>query len=475
MNKNQLLRQLPSVNDIIKHEKADQLTEEYNRDLLIQGIRDELEYQRRKILKLLDKERFEEAEAIVDSLTLEKILDNIASNLEKEFRPQLAPVVNGTGVIVHTNLGRSLLSKEAKEMVEMVASHYNTLEIDRNTGERGSRYDNVEELICRLTGAEAAFVVNNNAAAVLLAISTFASGKEIIISRGELIEIGGSFRIPAVMEQGGADLVEVGTTNKVYIEDYAREINENTGMLLKVHTSNYKVVGFTEEVGLDQLVQLGHKYDIPVLDDLGSGVFLDMTEFGLEREPTVAERVEAGGDIVTFSGDKILGGPQAGIIVGRKDLIEKMKKHPLTRAVRVDKYTLAALEGTLKAYLRPETVIDKIPTLNMLSLDRDDLREPAKELQASLKDVLPDNIKCQIEEDISRVGGGAYPLSELPTLTVTIDWPGVGASKIASALRSHYPPIFTRIKDEKLVIDLRTLQEGDQEIIIDAFKELEVE
>ena len=475
MNKNQLLRQLPSVNDIIKHEKADQLTEEYNRDLLIQGIRDELEYQRRKILKLLDKEKFEEAEAIVDSLTLEKILDNIASNLEKEFRPQLAPVVNGTGVIVHTNLGRSLLSKEAKDMVEMVASHYNTLEIDRNTGERGSRYDNVEELICRLTGAEAAFVVNNNAAAVLLAISTFASGKEIIISRGELIEIGGSFRIPAVMEQGGADLVEVGTTNKVYIEDYAREINENTGMLLKVHTSNYKVVGFTEEVGLDQLVQLGHKYDIPVLDDLGSGVFLDMTEFGLEREPTVAERVEAGGDIVTFSGDKILGGPQAGIIVGRKDLIEKMKKHPLTRAVRVDKYTLAALEGTLKAYLRPETVIDKIPTLNMLSLDRDDLREPAKELQASLKDVLPDNIKCQIEEDISRVGGGAYPLSELPTLTVTIDWPGVGASKIASALRSHYPPIFTRIKDEKLVIDLRTLQEGDQEIIIDAFKELEVE
>jgi len=475
MNKNQLLRQLPSVNDIIKHGKADQLTEKYNRDLLIQGIRDELEYQRRKILKLIDKERFEEAEIIVDSLTLEKILDNIASNLEKEFRPQLAPVVNGTGVIVHTNLGRSLLSKEAKEMVEMVASHYNTLEIDRNTGERGSRYDNVEELICRLTGAEAAFVVNNNAAAVLLAISTFASGKEIIISRGELIEIGGSFRIPAVMEQGGADLVEVGTTNKVYIEDYAREINENTGMLLKVHTSNYKVVGFTEEVGLDQLVQLGHEYDIPVLDDLGSGVFLDMTEFGLEREPTVAERVEAGGDIVTFSGDKILGGPQAGIIVGRKDLIEKMKKHPLTRAVRVDKYSLAALEGTLKAYLRPETVIDRIPTLNMLSLDRDDLREPAEELEDSLKEVLPDKVICQIEEDISRVGGGAYPLSELPTLTVTIDWPGVGASKIASALRSHYPSIFTRIKDEKLVIDLRTLQEGDQEIIIEAFKNLEVE
>jgi len=475
MNKNQLLRRLPAVNDIIKHEKADQLTEEYNRDLLIQGIRDELENQRRKLLKLVDKGQTEQAEAEVDSLTVEGLLANVASNLEKEFRPQLAPVVNATGVIVHTNLGRSLLSKEAKEMVEMVASHYNTLEMDRNTGERGSRYDNVEELICRLTGAEAAFVVNNNAAAVLLAISTFASGKEIIISRGELIEIGGSFRIPSVMEQGGADLVEVGTTNKVYIDDYAREINENTGMLLKVHTSNYKVVGFTEEVGLDELVQLGHKHDIPVLDDLGSGVFLDMTEFGLEREPTVAERVKAGGDIVTFSGDKILGGPQAGIIVGRKDLLEKMKKHPLTRAVRVDKYTLAALEGTLKAYLRPETVIEKIPTLNMLSLDRDDLREPAEKLQAALKDILPQTANCQIEDDISRVGGGAYPLSELPTLTVTVDWPGPGASKIASALRAHYPPVFTRIKDEKMVIDLRTLQEGDQEIIVDAFKELEVE
>ncbi|MGM0421352.1 MAG: L-seryl-tRNA(Sec) selenium transferase [Bacillota bacterium] len=475
MNKNQLLRRLPAVNDIIASEEIENLIVQYNRDLVLSAIRRKLDEIRREILSLLDQDRFDEAKARLDRLTIAQILEKVEDELKAEFQPQLAPVVNATGVIVHTNLGRSLLSEQAQNMVELAARHYTTLEIDRKTGERGSRYDNVEDLLCRLTGAEAAFVVNNNAAAVLLAVSALAAGREIIISRGELVEIGGSFRVPSVMKQGGADLVEVGTTNKVYIEDYAREIRKETGLLLKVHPSNYRIVGFTEEVALQELVQLGHEKGVPVLDDLGSGVFLDMTRFGLESEPTVAERVAAGADIVTFSGDKILGGPQAGIVVGKKEYIDIMKKHPLTRAVRVDKYTLAALEGTLKAYLRPETVVENIPTLKMLSYSREDLRDKAEKLRDGLRERLPQQVTCQIEEDVSRVGGGAYPLSELPTLTVTLAWSAVNAEHIAQQLRTHYPPIFTRIAAEKIIFDLRTIQVGDLDIIFQAAAELEVD
>jgi len=471
MDKNKLLRKLPAVNDLLQEEKVEQLIAEYNRELVVKEIRRVLNEAREELLGLLAEGRLERAEKLSSKLSPANLLERLQRALEERMRPNLAPAVNATGVIVHTNLGRSLLSRRAREMLEMAGSSYTTLEIDRQTGERGSRYDSVEELLCELTGAEAAFVVNNNAAAVLLALSALAADREVIISRGELIEIGGSFRIPDVMKQGGARLVEVGTTNKVYPEDYEEAITEETALLLKVHTSNYRVMGFTRDVELAELVEVGRKHGLPVLDDLGSGVFLDMEEFGLQPEPTAAERVAAGADIVTFSGDKILGGPQAGIIVGNREYINRLKRHPLTRAVRVDKFTLAALEGTLKAYLDPERVIEEIPTLKMLSLSDVELEERARDLLKSIKELLPgEGFTVEVEKDISRVGGGAYPLSELTTRIVSLRWLDGEIEQLAAAIRTGYPPVFTRLADERMIFDLRTLQQGDEEIICRALK-----
>ncbi len=475
MDKNKLLRRLPAVNDLLEEETAEQLIAEHNRELVVKEIRRVLDEARSEMLGLLAEGDLERAEKLSSKLSPANLLKRLERALQEKMRPNLAPAVNATGVIVHTNLGRSLLSQRAREMVEMAGSHYTTLEIDRQTGERGSRYDNIEELLCELTGAEAAFVVNNNAAAVLLALSALAAGQEVIISRGELIEIGGSFRIPDVMKQGGARLVEVGTTNKVYAEDYEEAITEETALLLKVHTSNYRVVGFTRDVDLEELVEVGRKHDLPVLDDLGSGVFLNMEEFGLQPEPTAAERVAAGADIVTFSGDKILGGPQAGIIVGKSDYIARLKKHPLTRAVRVDKYTLAALEGTLKAYLDPEGVIEEIPTLKMLSLGDAELRERAEDLKQSIKQSInnllsDEGFSVEVEKDISRVGGGAYPLSELPTRIVSLRWSAGEIDRLAAAIRISYPPVFTRLADDRIIFDVRTLQSGDEKIICRALE-----
>jgi len=471
MDKNKLLRRLPAVNDLLEEEAAEQLIVEFNRELVVKEIRRVLDEARAELLGLLAEGDLQRAEKLSGKLSPANLLERLERALEERLRPNLAPAVNATGVIVHTNLGRSLLSRRAKEMMEMAGSHYTTLEIDRQTGERGSRYDNIEELLCELTGAEAAFVVNNNAAAVLLALSALAAGREVIISRGELIEIGGSFRIPDVMKQGGARLVEVGTTNKVYAEDYEEAITEETALLLKVHTSNYRVVGFTRDVKLEELVEVGRKHDLPVLDDLGSGVFLDMKEFGLQPEPTAAERVAAGADIVTFSGDKILGGPQAGIVVGKSEYIARLKKHPLTRAVRVDKYTLAALEGTLKAYLDPEGVIDEIPTLKMLSLGDAELKESAEGLKQAIKKLLPgEEFSVEVEKDISRVGGGAYPLSELPTRIVSLRWSAGKIDRVAAAIRTGYPPVFTRLADDRMIFDVRTLQQDDEDIICRALE-----
>ncbi len=475
MLKNEILRQLPAVDDVLNWKETQKLSEQYNRSWVKEMTQNCINNRRQRLLRALEEKSAEQVKDIDKNITdREEILQDIKKSLKSKSRPKLAPAVNATGIVVHTNLGRSLYSEKAREMIDLAAQHYTTLEIDRKSGERGSRYEKVSDLLCELTGAEDAFIVNNNAAAVLLALSTFARGKEVIISRGELVEIGGSFRIPDVMEQSGAKLIEVGTTNKVYRKDYERAINENTALLLKVHTSNYQIMGFTEEVEVEELKDLGQEYELPVLDDLGSGTMFDMREFGLNYEPTLPERVEAGGDIITCSGDKILGGPQAGIVLGRKKYIEKMKENPLTRALRVDKITLAAMEGTLKSFYDRTQAVKEIPTLKMIDADEEELRERAEKLKEKLlAATVSQDVVITLEKDASQVGGGAFPVSELPTWTVKINL-GYDPEEAARQLRTSYPPIFCRIADNSMIFDVRTLVSGDIKKIVSAWAELEV-
>ena len=344
--KQNYLKKIPAVNDLLATERGQELVDLYTHDLVVEGIRETIDRLRTWILET-NLEELQTKEIVVST---EEILDQVDEYLAKKTSDQLVSAVNATGVVVHTNLGRSLLCSSAQEKLQQLAASYSTLEIDRQSGARGSRYELVEGLLTEITGAEAGLVVNNNAAAVLLVLSALCQGQEAVIARGQLVEIGGSFRIPEVMKQSGAELKEIGTTNRVHKTDYEEAINETTGMLLKVHTSNYRVEGFSKEVALAELVEVGEKADIPVVEDLGSGILVDLTPWGLSYEPTVQESIAAGADLVTFSGDKLLGGPQAGIIVGKENYIEQLKKHQLNRALRVDKFTLGALEATLQEY-----------------------------------------------------------------------------------------------------------------------------
>ena len=466
--KEKLLRQIPSVNDILDFPKTKKLINKFSRPIVVEGIRSITDEIRSEILKS-DEEELEDYK-----INKKFIIKKLEKYIKDWSEPNLAPAINGTGVVVHTNLGRSLLSESAIKSLNSVARNYSTLEINRKSGERGSRYDNVTDLLQELTGAETAMVVNNNAAAVMLALNTIADGKEVIIPRGELVEIGGSFRIPDVMERSGAELVGIGATNKVHLEDYKNAVTENTGLLLKVHTSNYKIVGFTKEVKLKNLVNYAHTHDLPVMDDLGSGILLDLREEGFNYEPTVQERVEAGTDIVTFSGDKLLGGPQAGIIVGKKKYINKMKKNPLTRALRVDKFTLASLEATLKEYKDQKSAKQNIPTLRMLTENLNNIKNRAQKLTNMLANKnLNKKYKFNIKKDISKVGGGAFPLEELETYVLEIKNEKLSASELSYKLRMNYPPIFSRIQDEKLILDFRTIKNEDLDIILKALKEIE--
>ena len=466
--KQKLLSQIPSVNDLLDNNKIEKFIDEFSRQIVLDGIREVTDEIRNDILNSTDMELKDY------DLSKELIIDKVEVYLKNFSQPNLAPAINGTGVVVHTNLGRSLLSEAAIQSLTEVARNYSTLEIDRKSGERGSRYDNVTGLLQELTGAETAMVVNNNAAAVMLALNTIAEGKEVIIPRGELVEIGGSFRIPDVMKRSGAKLVEIGATNKVYLNDYINAITENTGLLLKVHTSNYKVVGFTTGVELKDLVEYAHNHDLPVMDDLGSGIFVDLTKDGFNYEPTVQERVEAGADVVTFSGDKLLGGPQAGIIVGKKKYIDKMKKNPMTRALRVDKFTLASLEATLKEYKNMEKARENIPTLRMLTEDITNIKKRAEKLYDLIKNSeLINDFVVELEKDIAKVGGGAFPLEELDTYILKIKSDKYSTSDLSYKLRMNYPPIFSRIKDDKLILDFRTIKEADLDYIIEALEEIE--
>jgi L-seryl-tRNA(Ser) seleniumtransferase len=459
----ELLRSLPGVDHVLDLLGQSGAAVSTPRSVAVRCVREVLSRLRDEILAAegIETVRPVSEDSIV-SMVRDAIGDAMSFNLKH--------VVNATGVVIHTNLGRSLLPEKAAEHLTRIAGKYSNLEFDLSKGVRGSRYSAVEDILCELTGAEAAMVVNNNAGAVFLALDTLARGREVIVSRGQLVEIGGSFRIPDVMARSGACLVEIGTTNRTHLADYEKAITEETALLLKVHTSNYSVVGFTAEVPLTELVSLGKRFNIPVMEDLGSGSFVDFSKYGLAKEPTVQEAIKAGVDVVTFSGDKMLGGPQAGIILGKKVLIEKIKKNPMNRALRIDKMTLAALEATLHIYRDEQDAISSIPTLRMLTLPKQVITRRAKRLKKRLDNWEESHLNILLLDGSSRVGGGALPLQDLPTTLVGIEIDKVSASALEQFMRGFDPPIVGRIEDDRFLIDLRTVQKGEEGFIENCLK-----
>lgn len=460
-----LLRKLPSVDEVLRQDKIKGLLAEYPRSLVVEAARSALEEKRREILDNPAGQAPNFGDGYLDTINgrVERLVLNYS-------RPGLRPVINATGVVLHTNLGRALLSENARRVIYGVASGYANLELDLETGKRGSRYAPLEPLLSRLTGAEAALAVNNNAAAVLLALSTVAKGREVVVSRGQLVEIGGSFRIPEVMEQSGARLVEIGSTNKTRPDDYRRAIGEHTALLLHVHTSNYRIIGFTQETSVADMVEIGRQSGLPVMSDLGSGFLVDLSRYGLPWEPTVREVLAAGPDIVTFSGDKLLGGPQAGIIVGKRQYIDKMKKNPLTRAIRIDKLTVAAMEATLREYLDEEKAITAVPTLRMLTASLPSLEEKARALCRLLAERLGGRAELSVEKSSSAVGGGAMPTAELPAAVVTVKPNHTSLNDLLLALRRNEPAVIGRAQDDRLYLDVRTIMDEEFILLADALE-----
>lgn len=400
----------------------------------------------------------------------EVIFKKVEKELEIFSQFYLKRVINATGTILHTNLGRARLGEKQIEHVTNVAKNYSNLEYKIDEGKRGSRHDIIEQLIRQVTGAEAAMVVNNNAAAVYLILRALAKEKEVVVSRGQLVEIGGSFRISAIMEESGAKLVEVGTTNKTHLFDYEQAITEETAMLMKVHTSNFKVIGFTHSVDSSDLIELRKQHkDLIFYEDLGSGALYDFKKQGIGDEPLVKEVLELGADIVSFSGDKLLGGPQAGIIAGKKELISKLKKHQLARVLRVDKMTFAALEATLKSYALGENALAEIPTIRDIIEPVNEIQKKAKRFKSQLLE-LNGHYQCSIKEDFSQIGGGTMPDEELPTFVAAVSHSILSSEQIATSLRQFTPSIVTRQKDENVILDFRTVTEEELPIILDAFK-----
>ena len=445
-----LLRLLPAVDEMLKNPSLVPLTQSIPRPLLLQAIRDTLTQLREDLLEgVLDTKTAPHTKDDFTDLMLKRLI----SQKRSLSRSNLRPLINATGVVLHTNLGRSILGEYAVKAIHDAAVGYTNLELDLSTGKRGSRYAPVEQLLTKLTGAEGALVVNNNAGAVLLALSTLAKGQEVIVSRGQLVEIGGAFRIPEVMAQSGAHLIEVGATNKTYPADYQKAVTEDTALLLHVHTSNYRIIGFTRETSVAELVSLG----LPVMSDLGSGSLVDFSSFGLPAEPTVQQVVKEGAHVVTFSGDKLLGGPQAGIIVGKKEYIDRMKSNPLNRALRIDKFTVAALEATLRQYLEPNTMWEKIPTLNMLTVDNNVLKQRAQDLSTRLSTECGQWAIFSVIQTDSAVGGGAMPTAQLPSWGVEVAPVEMSAFTLSGLLRDEDPAVIGRLQDNKLLMDMRTI------------------
>ncbi|HPL53668.1 MAG TPA: L-seryl-tRNA(Sec) selenium transferase [Bacillota bacterium] len=457
-DKNNLLSNIPSVDELMREKDIERLTSAYHRAAVVEGIREYLKDYRRLLLSLEEEENPAE-------ISSPDMIKGIIEKVNDMMRNNLVNVVNATGVVLHTNLGRSPLAESAMNAILDIAPRYSNLEMDLESGDRGSRYSHVEELICRLTGAQAAMVVNNNAAAVMLVLSTMAKGREVVVSRGQLVEIGGSFRVPDVMEQSGVTLVEIGTTNKTHVSDYEKAVNENTAAFMKVHTSNYRILGFTSQVESEDMVALGRRLGLPVIEDLGSGMLMDLTEFGLPYEPTVQKAIKAGMDVVTFSGDKMLGGPQAGIIAGSRKYIDSMKKNPLTRAVRIDKLTLAALEGTLRLYSDRELALAQIPVLRMLTFNMEELGKRAKRLSLRLRKTLGTMADVNIADEFSEVGGGSMPLHKMPTKAVLIKPDSVSLTELEEMLRKYKTPVIARISRDRLILDVRTIMDDEYETV----------
>jgi L-seryl-tRNA(Ser) seleniumtransferase len=445
-----LLRELPSIDRLLKHKRCAILLSRYHRDFVIEHCRG-----------VLDQLRADIRRGAATAIDEAQVIERLESRLRLKSQPGHIRVINATGTILHTNLGRALLSRAAIDAMNAVADQPINLEYDLDAGRRGKREEALEGLLIDLTGAEAATVVNNNAAAVLLALNSLAQGKEVIVSRGELIEIGGSFRIPEIMAKSGALLKEVGSTNRTHPADYESAITENTALLLKVHTSNYKVVGFTAEVTLEELVAIGDKHELPVMEDLGSGALIDLSRYGLPKEPVVAERIQVGAGVVTFSGDKILGGPQAGLIVGKKEWIAKMSKNHLQRALRCGKLTLAALEATLRRYRQSPNIVDEIPTLKAFTRPLEEIRVLGQGLLPRLKSALGGEFEMELQESTAQIGSGALPTEELPTVAISVRHRKLSANALAEKFRRADPPIIGRINDDRFLLDLRTIFNAD--------------
>lgn len=463
MNKQNLLSGLPSVDEVMKSKEGKAWLHKFPRVYVVRAIREIIQRQREAILE----SRFEEASPA-------DLLPEIERRIEKLSEFSLRTVINATGVVIHTNLGRSVLSDEILGQVTKIAGSYSNLEYNLEKGERGKRYFHVRRLLREITGAEDGIIVNNNAAAVLVCLTALAKGREVIVSRGELVEIGGSFRIPDVMASSGAILKEVGATNKTHQYDYEKAINDNTALLLKVHQSNFRMVGFTEALSIEDMAALGKKCGLPVMFDLGSGCLVDLKPYGIHIEPTVQEIVKAGADIVTFSGDKLLGGPQAGVIVGKKELIENIAKNPLMRAVRVDKMTLAAFEATLRCYLDEETAREKIPTVSMLLQEPEKIRDRAKKIARLLiRGISAENgniVKIEVVEDVSQSGGGSLAEIPLRTFVVSINPKKISVNDLEGRLRLGIPPVIARIKDGALILDARTIRNNEVELLVQAVR-----
>jgi len=462
--KKDLLRHLPKIDEVILLLEKQDIYAKASREIVREACRDIVQKLRDRILTASDKQLPAlSSDAASAARSVEEIIDGL-------YRYQLKRLVNATGVILHTNLGRAPLCPEALDRILEVGRGYSNLEFNLDRGERGLRYDHVSRLLCALTGAEDALIVNNNAAAVLLVLNTLAERKEAIVSRGELIEIGGEFRIPDVMTKSNSVLREVGTTNRTRLSDYERAIGPSTGVILKVHTSNYRIIGFTEEAELTPLVELGKQHGIPVFDDLGSGCLIDLAAHGLQHEPTVREVLASGVDVVTFSGDKLLGGPQAGIIVGKKEIVARIKKNPLNRALRIDKFTLAALEATLIHYLEPDAASRTLRSLKALTEPQSDVKKRARKLIQKLKRANIANLTYELKEAKAAAGGGSLPTEDIPTFVVAVQHAKMPASRMESKLRSVTVPVIVRVDQDEILLDLRTVAEDEFGFILDGLK-----
>lgn len=464
--KQEALRKLPSIDEIINLPEIAQLAEEHNHDLVVKIAREVVDEIRSEIIKGEDKADLEQI------VSPENVAKQIISRTEKKFRPSLRHSINAAGIVLHTGLGRALLPQAALRQINDAAKGYCNLAADIKTGQRGSRQIHFENILCELTGADAATAVNNNAAATMLVLNTLAAGKEVIISRGQLVEIGGAFRMPDVMESSGAVMREVGTTNKTHLRDYANAINENTGAIIRVHMSNYRIVGFFEEPGIEELAELAKEHNIALIDDLGSGALVDLENYGLEREPMIRESIAAGVDAACFSGDKLIGGPQSGIIVGKEKAINAMKKNPLARALRIGKLEVAALEATLKLFLDPNKLNENHPTYHMFSLTPEQLEPRAQAMAEILRKKLPKAGDFEVVDGESQVGSGSVPAQTMPSKLLSVKPSTISTDKLARSLRYYPTPIFARIQKDAVLFDLRTIQPDEDGIVVNALVEI---